>query len=178
MRLSLIVAMTPDRLIGRAGDLPWRLSADLQRFKRLTMGHTLIMGRKTFESIGRLLPGRKTVIVTRQADYRFPEATVVHSLEAAIESAAQAGESEAFIIGGGEIYQQSLELVTQLHVTLVHAEVDGDTYFPDVDFTQWKLVEDEQHQADGKNEFDYSFRVYERVDAAHSSELNPAASHP
>ena len=125
MTVSIIVAMAENGVIGRDMDLPWHISADLKRFKALTMGHHIVMGRKTFESIGRLLPGRTTVIVTRQPDYQVDGAVIVNSLGAA--QAAATDDSELFIIGGGQIYEIALPLADRLHVTRVHTEVDGDT---------------------------------------------------
>lgn len=166
MSVSLIVAMSQNRVIGRGGALPWRLSADLQRFKKLTMGHHIVMGRKTFESIGRPLAGRKMIVVTRQEDYCADHACVAHSLPQAIEIAQAAGDEEVFITGGSEIYRQGLEVADRVYLTLVHAEVDGDAYFPEIDVDRWRLTGGSHHAADERNEFDYSFRVYETVDIA------------
>jgi dihydrofolate reductase len=161
MRTSLIVAMANNGVIGVNGDLPWRLSADLRRFKQLTMGHSIIMGRKTYESIGRLLPGRTTIVVTRQKTYSvMPGALLAHSVPDAVELAR--GSSEAFIIGGAEIYRVALPLVDRMYVTAVAAEVAGDTYFPDWDPTEWRQIEQTDHAAEQQNGFDYSFRVYDR----------------
>jgi dihydrofolate reductase len=162
MLVSLIVAMAEHGVIGRGGDLPWRLSADLRRFKQLTMEHHILMGRITYESIGRPLPGRKMIVITRQADFAADTATVVHSLDAAIEAAREVGDDEAFIIGGGEIYQQALEMVDRIYLTRVHVEVDGDTYFPAVDFDRWRLVEEEHIPSDERNEFAHTFQIYTR----------------
>ena len=161
MTVSIIVAMAENGVIGRDMDLPWHISADLKRFKALTMGHHIVMGRKTFESIGRLLPGRTTVIVTRQPDYQVDGAVIVNSLEAA--QAAATDDSELFIIGGGQIYEIALPLADRLHVTRVHTEVDGDTSFPAVDWDQWELVSAERHGADEKNDHDFTFESYQRV---------------
>jgi dihydrofolate reductase len=169
MRCSILVAMSENRVIGRNGRLPWRLSADLRRFKQLTLGHHLVMGRKTFESIGRLLPGRTTIVVTRQPDdsWRTRLACegkgilVARTLEEAQRLAA--GDSEVFIVGGGEIYRQSLAVADRIYMTLVHAEVAGDTFFPELDEREWQLAEQTRHGADEKNEFDYTFLIYERV---------------
>ena len=163
--LSLIVAISTNGVIGRGDDLPWRLSADLRRFKRLTMGHHIVMGRKTHESIGRELPGRTSVVVTRSADYQPDGAdgvgiVVAHSLDEALELVEN--DDEAFIIGGAEIYRQALPLADRLYVTRVHAEIDGDVSFPEFDLGAWQLLEDEHHQADEKNAHAYSFQVYER----------------
>ncbi len=161
MTVSIIVAMAENGVIGRDMDLPWHISADLKRFKALTMGHHIVMGRKTFESIGRLLPGRTTVIVTRQPDYQVDGAVIVNSLEAA--QAAATDDSELFIIGGGQIYEIALPLADRLHVTRVHTEVDGDTSFPAVDWDQWELVSAERHGADEKNDHDFTFESYQRM---------------
>src|SRR5262245_37513826 len=129
MRISLIAAMAENGVIGRGGQLPWRLEADLARFKQLTMGHTVIMGRKTWESIGRPLPGRRMIVVTRQGRYAADGIEVAGNLEAALEAARVAGEEEAFIIGGAEVYRQALPLADRLYMTLVLAEIEGDTKF-------------------------------------------------
>lgn len=160
MRLSLIVAISENNVIGHKGGLPWHLSADLKRFKRLTMGHHLVMGRKTFDSIGRLLPGRTTVILTRNADYRVEGAVAAADLESAL---TQICDDEAFVIGGREIYRLALPRVERMYVTAVHATLKGDTFFPEVRWTDWTVVEDERFAADEKNDYDYSFRVFERV---------------
>ncbi len=160
MTVSIIVAMAENGVIGRDMDLPWHISADLKRFKALTMGHHIVMGRKTYESIGRLLPGRTTVIITRQADYHVAGAVVVHSLEAARAVAAE--DSELFIIGGGQIYELALPLAEKLHITRVHTEVDGDTLFPDVHWEDWQLIGAERHSADEKNDYDYTFESYQK----------------
>lgn len=163
MKLSLIVAMSDNRVIGRAGGLPWHLSADLRRFKRLTMGHFLLMGRKTYESIGRPLPGRTSIVITRQSDYQVPAGVLLaRSLEEALQMVR--GEEEVFVIGGGEIYEQTLPLAARLYVTRVHAMVEGDTYFPTFDEQAWQIVEHSRHEPDQKNAYPYSFVTLERID--------------
>jgi dihydrofolate reductase len=157
---SLIVAMTPDRIIGRAGQLPWRLSADLQRFKRLTMGHHLIMGRRTFASIGRVLPGRVTLVVSRQLDLAIPGVQVVHSVEEAL--AASQSDPEPFIVGGQQIYAASLTLVDRIYLTLVHAQVAGDAFFPEFDQRGWQVRESEFRPADARNEYAMTFQTLVR----------------
>jgi len=153
--------MANNGVIGVNGDLPWKLSADLRRFKQLTMGHSIIMGRKTYESIGRLLPGRTSIVVTRQKAYSVIHgALLAHDLPDAVELARDS--SEAFIIGGAEIYRVALPLVDRMYVTVVAAEVAGDTFFPDWDPARWLLIEQTDHVADQRNAFDYSFRVYDR----------------
>lgn len=161
MTLSLIVAMSENGVIGRDGDLPWRLSADLRRFKKITMGHTIVMGRKTHESIGRLLPGRTSVVVTRQENYDAGGALVAGDLDGAIRLSSD--DSEVFIIGGAEIYRTAIEHVDRIYLTRVHAEINGDTLFPECDWAQWTLVEESRHAADDKNQFDHSFQIYERT---------------
>jgi dihydrofolate reductase len=163
MHFTLIAAVAENGVIGREGQLPWRLSADLRRFRELTMGHAVIMGRRTWESIGRPLPGRRMIVVSRQPGYRAAGVDVVGSFEDARRLAEQGGGDEAFIIGGGEIYRQALPVVDRLHLTRVHAAVDGDAHFPAFDASDWRLTASERHAADEKNEFPYSFEVYERV---------------
>ncbi len=153
--------MSENRVIGRDGQLPWHLSADLRRFKRLTMGHHIIMGRKTFESIGRLLPGRITIVVTRQVGYDAGEALVAHGIDEAIRLAD--GDDEAFIIGGEEVYRQALRMVDRIHLTQVHAEIHGDAVFPNLQFDDWQLVEQSRHPADEQNEYEHTFLVYDRA---------------
>lgn len=164
MRTSIIVAVAENGVIGRGGQLPWRLSADLQRFKRLTMGHTIIMGRRTWESIGRALPGRKMIVVTRQRDYRIEVDSVAKaaSLSEAIETAHATGDEEAFIIGGAELYREALTTADRLYYTRVLVAVEGDTTFPNTSWDDWHLAESTKHSADDKNEFPYAFEVYER----------------
>jgi dihydrofolate reductase len=164
MRISIIVAAAENGVIGRGGELPWRLSADLRRFKQITIGHTIIMGRRTWESIGRPLPGRKTVVVTRNAGYRsdFSEVLLAESIENALQKAAQGQDDEAFIVGGAELYRTALRQADRLYFTRVNANVEGDTYFPEVAWNQWRLAESEQHAADDKNEYPFAFEVYER----------------
>ncbi len=164
MRISIIAAVATNGVIGRQGQLPWRLSDDLRRFKQLTMGHTIIMGRRTWESIGRALPGRRTVVVTRNPEFRANVPGVEHatSLDRALESAEAAGDNEAFVVGGAELYRESIMRANRLYLTRVRAAVDGDTHFPDIQWGDWQLVESEEHDANEKNEYAYSFEVYDR----------------
>ena len=160
-RIALIAAMAENRIIGRENRLPWRLQADLRRFKSLTMGKPVIMGRKTYESIGKPLPGRSNIVVTRDPDYRAPGCQVVHSLEQALE--AGAGHAEVMVIGGAELYRQALGRAQRMYLTLVRAEVEGDTLFPDIEPQQWRELERESHRADEKNQYDYDFVTLQRV---------------
>ncbi|MCS5631342.1 MAG: dihydrofolate reductase [Pirellulaceae bacterium] len=161
MALSLIVAISQNGIIGREMDLPWHISADLKRFKALTMGHHIVMGRKTYESIGRLLPGRTTVIITRQSDYQIPGAIVVNSIDEAIAVAAD--NQETFIVGGSQIYNLALPLVDTLYITRVHADVEGDTRLDAVDWSAWECESSERHSAGEKNDHEYSFEIYRRA---------------
>ena len=166
MKLSMIAALSTNNVIGRDNQVPWRLSTDLKRFKALTMGHHLIMGRKTYESVGRPLPGRINVVITRQPDYAPEGVTVLHSLEEAIRVAEQAGDAEAFIAGGAEIYAQAMHRADRMYLTRVHAEVEGDTWFPDFDdVSEWRLTDSEHFDADDKNDFPFSFLTYDRAGA-------------
>ncbi|HYO52498.1 dihydrofolate reductase [Archangium sp.] len=158
MRLSAIVAMASNRCIGRDNALPWRLPADLKRFKQLTMGHTLIMGRKTYESIGRPLPGRTMLVLTRQRGYAPEGVQVVHSLEQALELARG---DEVFIAGGADLYRQSLDRVRRLYLTRIAREYEGDTFFPELDLSGWRLLAEEHHPATA-TEPPFSFFTYER----------------
>lgn len=167
-RLTLVVAAAENGVIGRDGDLPWRLPADLARFKRLTMGHPLIMGRKTYESIGRPLPGRLSIALTRQPDWHAGNESVLTAREVE-EAIALAGGApgvsteEAFVIGGGEIYRLTLPLADRVQLTRVHASIDGDTTFPDLAPAQWRLVESDEHPADSRNEHACTFEVWDRI---------------
>jgi dihydrofolate reductase len=160
-RLSLIVAMAENRVIGARGALPWHLSSDLRRFRALTMGHHIIMGRKTYDSIGRPLPGRRMIVVTRQRNFAAPEVMFAHSLDAAIALAHS--DEEAFVIGGGELYRAALDRVDRIYLTQVHAAIDGDTFFPEIDLSCWRLVEKSEHAAARKDDYAYSFLVYDRI---------------
>ena len=164
MRISLIAAVAENGIIGRGGQLPWQLSDDLRRFKQLTMGHTIIMGRRTWESIGRVLPGRRTIVVSRSPDYSANVDGVVTttSLDNALAIATTAGENEAFIVGGAELYRESLGRANRLYLTRVCAMVEGDTSFPEIEWNNWQLVESEDHDASEKNEYAYRFETYDR----------------
>jgi dihydrofolate reductase len=191
-RLSIIVAMARNRVIGRGGKLPWRLSADLKRFKALTMGHHIVMGRRTFESIGLPLPGRISIVLRRRAspyDFEFfgeggqplrlyagerhalaadpmgmlPLAKA-HDLDEALALARD--DDEVFVIGGAEIYELVLPRADRLYVTWVDADVEGDRFFPELDLSQWRLVSEEARQADAKNEYPLRFAVYDRIHAS------------
>ena len=167
MKLALICAMASNRIIGRNNSLPWHLSEDLKYFKRVTMGSSIIMGRKTWESIGRVLPGRTNIVVTRQKDYSGEGIRVVNSLQEAISLAEKIafidGSEEAFVIGGAGLYREALPLAQRFHLTRVHAEVSGDTSLDAFDESAWQEVWREDFQADDSNPYDYSICVLERV---------------
>nr|AIA16025.1 Dihydrofolate reductase [uncultured bacterium]AIA16172.1 Dihydrofolate reductase [uncultured bacterium]AIA16390.1 Dihydrofolate reductase [uncultured bacterium] len=163
MIISLVVAIDEKRGIGKEGKLPWRLSADLKRFREVTMGHHLIVGRKTFESIGRPLPGRQTILVTRNPDLKPEGVVVVHSVEDAIALAQERGETEAFVIGGAEIYARTIEAADRIYLTEVHAEVAADVFFPEFYRDEWIETQRIEHSKDEKNEHAFTFVVLERV---------------
>jgi dihydrofolate reductase len=161
MRISLIAALAENRVIGRENQLPWRISADLGHFKAVTMGKPIIMGRRTFESIGRPLPGRTNIVITRDESFQADDILVVHSIERAL--AAAEGHDEVMVIGGANVYRQLLPRATRLYLTEVKATVEGDAWFPEFDNGEWQEIERESHTADDRNEFDYDFVVLERT---------------
>ena len=167
MKLALICAMSENRVIGRDNGLPWHLSEDLKYFRRTTMGNCMIMGRNTWESIGRALPGRTSIVITSNANYQAEGAEVVGSLEQAIERAESLSKStgsvDAFVIGGAVLYQAALPLADTLHLTRVHAQVEGDTTLHEFDESHWKEISREQYQHDESNQYDYSICVMQRV---------------
>jgi dihydrofolate reductase len=155
--ISIIAAVAKNGVIGRDNALPWRLPADLAQFKQRTLDRTIVMGRKTFESLGRLLPRREHVVVTRDPEYRADGALVVHSIE---EALARTGD--VWVIGGAEIYRAALPRADRLVITHVDAEVEGDAHFPEVDWDDWRIVESESHAADEKHAYGFRVVVYER----------------
>jgi dihydrofolate reductase len=168
--ISLIVAMDEERGIGKDGRVPWHLSADLRRFKSLTMGHHLIVGRKTWESIGRPLPGRVMVIISRNPHYQpgnCPDCLVVSSLSAALDFARQAGDDEAFIGGGGEIYAQALPLADRIYLTTVHTRAGCDVFFPEFDPQAWVEVAREEQGVDEENPYAFTYQQLERQNIQH-----------
>jgi dihydrofolate reductase len=155
--ISLIVAASTNNVIGVKGDLPWRLSADLKRFKALTMGKPIVMGRITYESIGRPLPGRQNIVITRRSDFVADGCDVVSSIDAAVHAAGDA--EEIMIIGGSHIYAAFLPRADRIYLTRVQAEVAGDAYLPDIDNDKWQEVSAEKHAADDSNDYDAVFSV-------------------
>lgn len=160
MAVALIVGLSDNYCIGNNNQLPWRQSADLQRFKRLTMGKPVIMGRKTYESIGKPLPGRANIIVTRNQDYQAEGCIIEHSLEQAVEDHLHL--PEFFIIGGEQIFKEALPLADRMYLTWIRTQIEGDAFFPKWSTRDWREVEREDHEADEKNDYDYSFVKLER----------------
>jgi len=158
--ISIIVAVSINNVIGVDGELPWKISDDLKRFKALTLGKPVVMGRLTWESIGRPLPGRQNIVITRQLDFSAPGCDVVASPAAALAVAGDA--PEIMIIGGSQIYDLFLPKAGRLHVTRVQAEIDGDAFFPSISEADWELVDSELHQASDTNECAFDFRIYEK----------------
>lgn len=158
--ISLIVAASENNVIGVQGELPWRLSGDLKRFKALTMGKPIVMGRKTYESIGRPLPGRQNIVVSRQADFEADGCDVVLSIDAAIAAAGDA--DEIMIIGGSHIYQEFLPRAGRIYLTRVQANVAGDVYLPELAADEWREVAREEHAADDANDYDVVFTILDR----------------
>lgn len=164
MIISAIVAVSKDGVIGRDNQIPWYLPDDLKYFKKVTMGHPVIMGRKSFISIGRPLPKRTNIIVTRDPFFIVSGCIVVNTLEEAMEWALKEGEDEIFILGGGEIFEQSMPFWDRLYLTEVDLLVpDGDVFFPPIDPEEWQLLREEHHEPDAKNEHAYIFKVYDRI---------------
>jgi dihydrofolate reductase len=162
-RISLIVAMAKNRVIGADNKIPWHLPNELKLFKSLTMGHHIVMGRKTYESINRLLPGRTTVIVTRQRDYRVPGAIVAHSVREALE--ASKGDDEILVIGGADLFRETLPVADRLYLTVVDAEPEGDTFMPEFDLRAWRETSSQDFAPDEKHAHGYRFTIYDRVTA-------------
>ena len=167
IRLAVIVAAAENGVIGRNNGLPWHLPQDLRYFKRVTMGKPIVMGRKTFESIGRPLPGRANIVITRNPDFTAEGVRVVASLDEALRLAGDIalidGAQELVVIGGAEIYKASIPRADRLYITEVHATVQGDAFLPDIDWVHWREVGREHHAASDANPYDYSFVVYERA---------------
>ena len=164
MRVSIIAAMAENRVIGINNTLPWRLPADLKHFRQLTTGHHVIMGRRNYESIGKPLPDRTNIVVTRNPAYQAPGCVIRHSLEAALRDTG--GDPEVFIIGGAEIYRLALDRADRVYLTLVHANIEGDIRFPEFDPQDWKEVSRARHEADEKNPHSFSFITYDRINRA------------
>ena len=164
MKISIIVAMAANRVIGQDNGLPWHLPADLKHFKETTMGKPILMGRKTWESIGRPLPGRTNIVITRDSAYAAEGCVVVSSIAAAMAAAGE--QDEVMVIGGAELYRQVLPCADTIYLTRIHASIEGDTRFPEIPDSEWHQLERVDYEADEKNGHDYSFIRLERVHAA------------
>jgi dihydrofolate reductase len=158
MILSLIAAMASNRIIGNQGDIPWKIPGEQKMFKEITLGHTVIMGRKTYETLGKPLPGRTNIVVTRQTVYQAPGCLIAHDLAGAIQACAQ-NENEAFICGGGQLYHEALLMADRIYLTVIPKEIPGDTYFPEISEAEFKITKSEL--IDGVEP--YTFNVYERI---------------
>jgi dihydrofolate reductase len=161
--IAAIVAMSENRVIGHDNHLPWYLPADLKHFKTLTTGHPILMGRKTYESIGRPLPNRTNIIITGNSAFKAPGCVIIHSMDEAIEYAISSGNDTIFIIGGANVYQQCLPYVSRIHLTVVHHTFVGDAFFPEINLNEWKEITSDTHKADENNEYSYTFSVLERI---------------
>lgn len=160
--ISLLFAMDKNRVIGNNNDLPWHLPADLAYFKRVTMGHAIIMGRKTYESIGRPLPGRENIILTRNKGFEAEGCTVIHTVDDILKL-QETTEDELFVIGGAQIFEEVLPFTDRMYITHIEAEFEGDTYFPEVDEEDWTVISKEKGIKDERNPYDYYFAVYEKA---------------
>ena len=162
MITSIIVAASENNVIGKDNRLPWHLPADLKYFKNTTWALPIIMGRRTFESIGKSLPGRHNIVITRNKDYKAEGATIVSNLNEAIKAAESNDVNEMFIIGGAELFNTMIDLAQRIYLTRVHANIDGDVFFPPLNKDEWKLVSEKHMDADEKNEYTLSFQVWEK----------------
>lgn len=162
MKLAIIVAASENGVIGEGNQMPWHIGSDLRRFRQLTTGHTVIMGRKTYESIGKALPNRRNIVITRNVGFQAPDCEIATSIESALAMAKS--DASAFIIGGGSIYNSLWDRVDELFLTRVHTCIDrGDTFIPLVDETKWRKLSEERFEADEKNDYPYSFINYQRI---------------
>jgi|TARA_B100001741_G_scaffold298669_1_gene284406 dihydrofolate reductase len=159
MSIKIIAALSTNRIIGKKSQIPWFIRGELKRFKDITMGHNVVMGRKTYESIGKILDGRRNVIITKNKNYKADGAQIVHSFDDAINKCEP--NKDIFIIGGAKIYELALDCCDYLLLTLIHKNLTGDTHFPNYDTSVWKLI-DETRMYDIENKFSYSFLTYER----------------
>nr|AIA15954.1 Dihydrofolate reductase [uncultured bacterium] len=162
MIVSLLLAASENNVIGKDNGLPWHLPDDLKYFKNLTWGLPILMGRKTFDSIGKPLPGRKSIVITRDRDWRHEGVEVVHSIEEAIDKAKTLGAKEIFVIGGAEIFKSSLPVANRIYLTRIHHVFDGDVFFPEIDAERWSCTSERFCAADEKNAYDHTYHVWER----------------
>lgn len=163
MIISQIVAVSLNHVIGKNNGLPWHMPTDMAYFKNTTWGHHIITGRRNYEAEGKALPGRVNMVLTRNPDFKINDGIVVHQLEEAIGIAEKAGERELFIVGGAEIYKLAMPVSDRIYLTRIHANIEGDTFYPAPDFTNWKQLSIDRRKADAKNPYDYDFIIYERA---------------
>lgn len=161
--LSHIVAASENNVIGAKNELPWHLPNDFKYFKNKTWGMPVIMGRKSYESLKKSLPGRINIVVTKKANWHPDDVFVVNDIDDAIEKAKESDAREIFIIGGGEIFKQTINIVSKIYLTRVHATVDGDTFYPELDKKKWKLIDQQSFPADEKNNYAHTFEVWEKI---------------
>lgn len=159
--IAIVVAVAENNVIGKDNQLMWHLPADLKHFKKVTMGHPILMGRKTYESIGKPLPGRTSIIITRQPEYKAEGCIVVNSVQEAVTKAEQL-DDQAYLIGGAEIYRQALDVTDTIYLTRIHHKFEGDTFFPELQEEEWETVSEEHHEPDEKNKYRYSFIKLDR----------------
>ena len=163
MTISLVVAASENNAIGKNNQLIWHLPNDLKFFKNTTWGFPVIMGRKSFESVNKPLPGRTNIVITTNPDWKVETVIVVKNLKDAIQKAADTNSKQIFIIGGGEIYKQSMDIADSIYITRVHADLEGDTFFPEIDKSKWKLTSNQDFEADEKHAYSYSFQIWEKI---------------
>lgn len=157
-----MVAASENNIIGANNDIPWKLSTDFKYFKNKTWGMPVIMGRKSFDAMKTALPGRINIVITRRTDWHPEDVFISHTINDAIKKAKESEAKEIFIIGGGKIFKETIDIVDRIYLTRVHAKVEGDTYYPEIDKSVWKLVSSESHPADAKNNYPYTFEVWEK----------------
>jgi len=160
--ISHLVAASENNVIGKHNQIPWHLPNDLKFFKNKSWAMPVIMGRNTYESLDKPLPGRINVVITKNKDWKRNDVTVTHSIDEAIKKACESDCNELFIIGGGEIFKQSLDIVNRIYLTRVHTEIEGDVFYPSFDESKWKLISEDPHAADEKHQFAYTFQLWER----------------
>lgn len=163
MVISQIVAASSNNVIGVNNRLPWHMPDDMNYFKNKTWGHYIVTGRRNYEAEGKALPARINLVLTRNQEYKLNDAIVVHHIEDAIETAKNGGENELFVVGGEEIYKLAMPYTDRIYLTRIHADFEGDTFYPQPDFNRWKEVSREDHKKDSENPYDYSFLVFERM---------------
>ena len=163
MTISLVVAASENNAIGKNNQLIWHLPNDLKFFKNTTWGFPVIMGRKSFESVNKPLPGRTNIVITTNPDWKAETVIVVNNLKDAIQKAAETNSKQIFIVGGGEIYKQSMDIADSIYITRVHADLEGDTFFPLIDESKWKLTSNQDFEADEKHAYSYSFQIWEKI---------------